>query len=293
MNVKRILILCGSLVLCLSLVVVLLYAKQEEPPASPTSQEGGETTPAPNESSTTPPPVSTPTPTPPSIIREEKTATAEHTYSGPLVLVDSAYENASLTLRTVPMPAKNPAYTLQAEAAIALEQMMEDYSGYPLSVLYAKGSKEDGAQAICYAGAFSSGLDLCLIGEQDGQTLDFYRLGSGKNWLYRNAWKYGFVPCADTADDWRAGWFRYVGIPHASVMQEQNLTLPDYLATLRVGYTDEEHALVTETESNRYRIFYVLPANDGLYRFLLPQDAVYTLSGDNRGGLVVTVIETK
>ncbi len=291
MNVKRILILCGSLVLCLSLVVVLLYAKQEEPPAAPTMQEGEETTPPPDPS-TTPPVQQTPPPAPP-IVWEEQIVSADQAIFGDLVLVDSAYQNPALTLRTVPMPAQNPAYTLQAQACEALERMMEDYTGYPLSVLYAKASVADGAAPICENGVFSSGLDICFFGDRDGQTLDFYRIGSGKNWLYRNAWKYGFVPCADTADDWRAGWFRYVGAPHAQLMQENNLTLADYHATLRSHHNRYDSAWEVQTATQSYRVFSVNLSSDGDYRFSIVQGESYTVSGDNRGTLIVTVTAPK
>ncbi len=284
MKAKQIGVLACALLLALAVVALLVGGGEEGVvPADATPAEESTTT-------TTATPVTLPptAPTvPDAIVWSEKTVNAEMQAVGSLVLVDSAYQNSAITLRTVPMRAESASYVLQAEACTALESMMTHYAGYSLSVLYAKAADSTAADAICYAGAFSSGLDVCFVGKEGGERLDFYRIGSGKNWLYQNCTRFGFVPCQSTATDWRAGWFRYVGIPHASLMQEKGLSLTDYLAILRTTHTDYTSAWQTAQNAQSYRIFYCALGVDGIYRFSLPKGWTYTVSGDNRGGIVV------
>ncbi len=284
MKTKQIGVLVCALLLALAVVALLVGGGEEgavPTDATPSEESTTTTTTAP----VTLPPV---TPAVPDVVVwSEKTVDGSMQSLGSLVLVDSAYQNSAITLRTVPMRAESAAYVLQAEACAALEFMMEHYEGYSLSVLYAKAVDSTAVDAICYAGAFSSGLDVCFVGKDGGERLDFYRIGSGKNWLYQNCTRFGFVPCQSTATDWRAGWFRYVGVPHASLMQEKGLSLPDYLAILRTTHTDYTHAWQTAQNAQSYRVFYCQMGDDGKYRFSLPKGWTYAVSGDNRGGIVI------
>ncbi len=277
MKRKKIIIMICALVLSLSLVAVLCR------------EVGDVATPITDDDSA--PTVATPADPeeeiPVAITWVEKVAEAQSQTYGNLVLVDSGYENDNVTYRTVPMRAEHATYALQAEACGMLEKMMEAYVGYPLSVLYAKSAPNVGANAICHAGAFASGLDVCFVGKSGEETLDFYRIGSGKNWLYRNCVQYGFVPCQESATDWKAGWFRYVGTPNALLMQENGLSLADYLARLRADHRTYENAWTSTQNNIEYHVFYCPVGADGKYHFFLPSDAQYILSGDNRGGVFV------
>lgn len=278
MKRKQIIWMICALVLTLSLVAVLC---REVENALPNQFENDDS--APTAATTATPQEEVPT----AVTWVEKIAEAQSQTYGNLVLVDSAYESDFVTYRTVPMRAEHAAYALQAEACAMLEKMMEAYIGYPLSVLFAKSAPNVGADAICHAGAFSSGLDVCFVGKDGAEMLDFYRIGSGKNWLYRNCVQYGFVPCQESATDWRAGWFRYVGTPHALLMKENALSLGDYLARVRTDHRTYENAWTSTQYGKEFRVFYCPVGADGKYHFFVPSNAQYILSGDNRGGVFV------
>ena len=64
------------------------------------------------------------------------------------------------------------------------------------------------------------------------------RIDGDYAWLTENAWRYGFIlryppEKADVTGIGYESWhFRYVGIPHAWYMQENNLCLEEYLDLL-------------------------------------------------------------
>ncbi len=126
--------------------------------------------------------------------------------------------------------------------------------------------------------------------------LDTYDVSSGASygfdgngdyaWLTENAWRYGFIlryppEKADVTGIGYESWhFRYVGIPHAWYMQENNLCLEEYLDLLRAH--GPEDPLLIDTPLGRWQVFFS-PAE----ALRLPEGD-YEISGDNDGGYVVT-----
>lgn len=124
-----------------------------------------------------------------------------------------------------------------------------------------------------------------------------------KDWLIENAHKYGFVVRypADKADitgeaDYKYA-FRYVGLPHAKYMYDNNLCLEEYIAYLKGNTSDEQMLSVTATDNISYGIYYV-PCSDDSNEIKVPETVPnpdgstkysYTISGTNEGGVIVTV----
>ncbi len=284
--IKKIGILLGALVTCILLVVILLQTSVAGPVDGGTTSPQSTTAPPPQ--TTTPPPE---TPKDPEPVMEEVIFPAQQTGFGSLAIVDTAYQSDHVVFLPITMACAQKGFTLYPEAQEALERMMEDYTGHPLEVLYARSPKGKEYDPSCYDGVYASGLDVCFQGDANGMPVSFQRIGNGRQWLYRHCIEYGFIPCNPTSTGEEGGHFRYVGVPHASVMNAQDLSLSGYLALLRNNYTDYANAMTVIVGQIRYHIFYVTEDTDGVFCATLPDNCVYQLSGDCRNGIIVTVSE--
>ncbi len=119
------------------------------------------------------------------------------------------------------------------------------------------------------------------------------------HWIYRNAYKYGFVQRypegkeAATLDTQKYyNCVRYVGVPHATYMYENELCLEEYVSLLK-SYTYEGTHLSVTAGGTEYEIYYV-PATDpadanAVTQLPVPENAEYSYSGNNTDGFIVTV----
>ena len=95
--------------------------------------------------------------------------------------------------------------------------------------------------------------------------------------------------------------FRYVGVAHATYIYNYNKNKPDaerlcwedYVAKLKNDHTYEKGHLTVDTNGDNvadYEIYYV-PISDasGAAKIPVPVGMSYTVSGDNIGGVIVTV----
>lgn len=81
--------------------------------------------------------------------------------------------------------------------------------------------------------------------------------------------------------------FRYVGRPHASIMEERGLCLEEYLMFLK-AYTRERPLLFCGSDGSRAQIYYVLAQCEETV-LALPDDSDYRISGNNMDGFIVTL----
>ena len=126
------------------------------------------------------------------------------------------------------------------------------------------------------------------------------------DWVLENCAAYGFIQrfppdkaeITGIGEDEKVGYnyeecFRYVGIPHATYMTENDLCLEEYIELLCDSYTfDGEHLLITGSDGNEYSVYYTAVSDDDLTTLNVPSNFSYTVSGDNRGdegGFIVTV----
>lgn len=134
------------------------------------------------------------------------------------------------------------------------------------------------------------GCDLRISG--DGASYALTTNEAVNSWLNDNAAKYGFVVRypADKADVTGVAeytnYFRYVGVPHATYMKENNLCLEEYIQLL-TQYTSTNRLSVTAASGKVYEIYYC--AVSGNTSVSCPTNYAYTISGTNAGGVVVTI----
>lgn len=82
--------------------------------------------------------------------------------------------------------------------------------------------------------------------------------------------------------------YRYVGVPHARIMNDGNYTLEEYLEGIK-AYTATK-PLRVEDGAHVYHVFYVPVAEDAeTVSINVPKNRDYTISGNNVDGFIVTV----
>lgn len=133
------------------------------------------------------------------------------------------------------------------------------------------------------------GTDLYIYNDSSKSTSPLTGNDKVYNWLKSNAARYGFIlryP-ADKTDitgvaDY-AVYFRYVGVAHATYMSKNNLSLEEYLDTLK-QYTSKDRLTVT-ADGKTYEVYMA----SGTGTLSVPKNYAYEVSGTNCGSVVVTI----
>ena len=174
-------------------------------------------------------------------------------------------------------------------------------TGQDSSTLVAKGGYSE----------HHTGLVVDFTVSEDGH-YDQSLIGTGDyKWINDNCYKYGYVnryPAGKeslTLIDNEPWHFRYVGVPHATVMHNYDYCLEEYISFVK-NYTISSGFLsVTTDDGSRYMIYYT-PSNgaDGTTIFIpvIPdgdgddsnnQPYPYEISGNNVDGWIVTFLYEK
>ncbi|NBD24895.1 M15 family metallopeptidase [Paenibacillus glycinis] len=124
-----------------------------------------------------------------------------------------------------------------------------------------------------------------------GSTLTQMKDAPEGAWLKENAWKYGFIaryPEDKTditgviGEPWH---FRYVGLPHSAIMQENHWAFEEYLAAL------QSRKSITAVVMNRTYVVYYFPVASRT-TLRVPTLGSYEVSGNNTDGVIVTVLQS-
>ena len=83
--------------------------------------------------------------------------------------------------------------------------------------------------------------------------------------------------------------FRYVGVPHAYYIHENNYCLEEYVELIKNTYTPDKTLKITTSDGGLYEVYYVAAGSEELTVLKVPANYSYTVSGDNIGGFIVTV----
>ena len=107
-------------------------------------------------------------------------------------------------------------------------------------------------------------------------------------WLRKNAWKYGFVErypqdkVAITGIEFEPWHYRYVGLPHSAIMQQKGMVLEEYW-----DYVEEQGSLSATVDGQVFELYYYSISDTTTIP--VPSGRLYDISGNNRGGVLVTV----
>ncbi|WP_176444645.1 M15 family metallopeptidase [Paenibacillus herberti] len=158
-------------------------------------------------------------------------------------------------------------------------------SGYRTLAEQEKLYVEQGTELAMPAGRSEHNLGLSVdIGSLSGK-MNVTKEG---RWLQENAWKYGFIlrypegKTDVTGIQYEPWHFRYVGLPHSAVMQQQDMVLEEYL-----DYLKQTKSIKTTVDGKTYQIeYYEVQVQTEIP---LPINRSYELSGNNRDGIIVTI----
>jgi len=298
---RRILLLaiCAVLILIFLAVSVLLVCSIVDAIGSNVPDDSGTPQDQPNE--------------PPQPIRYQQITKEQLAVGyGPLILINKDHEyhfpsaaERSLAIISEHRPKDNgtniyqieyPATSkMQMEALTAFNKMMLDYyeisaqdSSVTISTAYRTYSDQNNIyqQYKSVKAGFSdhhSGYCIALS-EQDTSHL-----------IYENLTKYGFIfrypdnKVNETGVDGYEECLRYVGVPHATYITQNDLCMEEYVKLLQESYHSQNHLKINGVDGNEYEVYYVPASEHEVTTFSVPLNYSYTVSGDNEGGFIVTV----
>ncbi len=202
---------------------------------------------------------------------------------------------------------KREELALRPEVISALNSMMEAYvaaTGFDKAIItdayrsfdfqQALSSKSSSAAGPGYSD-YHSGATFYIEAYVDSGIYSLSSLSQAKSsWLKEHMAEYGFIERSPAAKKSVVGYaipwqLRYVGVPHATYMKENNLCLEEYLNLLAEKHTYSGEHLSVTTPGGVYEIFCVTATDGGIIKLPIPENREYTVSGDNMNGFIVTV----
>ncbi len=250
------------------------------------------------------------------------TKSIEETHYGDLILVNQYYSCWADGEDTVPIYENKTdtyvvvnAVTMLNKAIMEpLNNMMDDfyeihgltdimvtsaYRSYNTQVslfnreVEALGSEEEAARWVARPGhsEHQTGLvfDLDLNQESSSGGIDYTGTGIYK-WVNEHCHNYGFIiRYPDDKQDitgivYEPWHFRYIGVPHATYMVENNLCLEEYIELLHTHSKD--NPLVVTAQNKTWYIYSSAVHGDSA-QVPVPADKEYTISGDNCGSFII------
>lgn len=189
---------------------------------------------------------------------------------------------------------------LHKDAFPHMEAMMQEYyrltegdGSILIKYAYRTYDDQEALGSVVKAG-FSDHHTGCCIALHQGNASNPPAIDT-THWIFDNCHKYGFVPRYPVGKENETGvsdyehCYRYVGLPHAAYMTENDLCLEEYVEFLQTHYANGDRLSVTDTNGDRYEIYYVPASATELTTIQVPENYAYTVSGDNIGGFIVTV----
>ena len=149
----------------------------------------------------------------------------------------------------------------------------------------------DKGEEVCYN---STGfyIDLEILKDQKIYPLNYETMRSDYyDWFIENACNYGFIHVGEgkssTGQDIYSS-FRYVGIPHATYMHDNDMEFDAYLAMLK-EHPIEKVLTFTDHDGVAWQIYYVKAEADKTTIQVTGTAECYRISGNNTDGYIVTV----
>ena len=150
-----------------------------------------------------------------------------------------------------------------------------------------------------------TGLGIDLNVNRNG-AITYVESDDGCAWFRENCQRYGFIlrypkdKVHLTGISFESWHFRYVGVPHAQIMEDMNFCLEEYIDYLKdytydgicLGYNEETGVYDMKAEEfyeaeSAVMIYYVPEGEEGAVA-LVPKDCEFTVSGNNVDGYIIT-----
>ena len=116
-------------------------------------------------------------------------------------------------------------------------------------------------------------------------------------WINENCAKFGFINSDISGDvhgateSVQTTQLRYVGIPHATYIMQNGITFEEYIDRIKSYYPYNDPLKIIGADNKAYAIYYA-PV-DGFNSVKLPSNFEYKISGNNDGGVIITVDKSK
>lgn len=141
-------------------------------------------------------------------------------------------------------------------------------------------------------------LDIQLHIKRNDGGYEYISNVSPYSWLFEHMASYGFIlrypPDKSELTGERGSYtaIRYVGVPHAAYMNDNDLCLEEYLEQLKTMHNFYTGTLLEySTTELTYHIYYVPARSEGGDMVIpVPTSASYEISGNNSDGFIVTAI---
>ncbi|MDE7365399.1 MAG: M15 family metallopeptidase [Ruminococcus sp.] len=272
-------------------------------------------------------PDTTETPDPDKIIFTYAPINTSEKFNGDLILVNNQHEYVSDgNENLVSILSKNDeterdfftsvdySYSIREVVYEPMAQMIQDfYNIYQNDTLIIYGSyRTNEFQQQLYDNYIAQGNtdDAPLVAKpgfsehETGYAFDFSETenydyqGTGDfAWLNENCYKYGFIiryteEKQDITEFQSEPWhFRYVGIPHATYITENNICFEEYIDLLLNTYSYEnEHLNITGADGGEYEVFsFKADEMSDVTNIPVPTGYRYDVSGNNVDGFIITV----
>lgn len=136
-------------------------------------------------------------------------------------------------------------------------------------------------------------FDMGIFPKDGSSSSGFYSPTGIYTWIDEHAAEYGFIVRFPegkenlTGEAPRSQTYRYVGIPHAHYIKENNLCLEEYINLIKEYNSSKP--LEINTGSKLYHVYYAPASADGSTEVPVPATKTYTVSGNNSDGFIVTV----
>ncbi len=189
------------------------------------------------------------------------------------------------------------------DALVEETNLQSDFLFINASAAYRSAKDQENLNSDTAAGDSDhhSGM-LLALGIYDNGLMSIYDEGYNGygNWLLNNSYKYGFVQrypegkSTVTGVQNYAEAYRYVGIPHAKHMHDNNMVLEEYVDFLKNSTSFKKPLIIKADNGVRYLVYHAAVSEATSIKVPALNDAgeptyKYTVSGTNDGGVVVTV----
>lgn len=181
-----------------------------------------------------------------------------------------------------------------AEQFGALTKALYEETGCDqITVKYAYFEPKSNTANCDFPHALGTTVDICLKLSKS----EYSPLSSKPeilNWINQNCARFGFVNSDISGEIHDEGTtvpttqLRYVGIPHATYIMQNEITFEEYIDRVKNYYYTTSNTLnITGADGKQYAVYYAVV--DGSHPVSVPKNRTYTYSGNNDGGIIVTI----
>ena len=241
----------------------------------------------------------------------------EAVYNGSLILVNNQnpYREGPYDISLVPLDDKNPTTLLERQSARLLDKLIDELGAreqiVPVSGWRSKteqtkiyedcltvNGKEFTKKYVAVPGYSEHQTGLAIDLAENKPNIDFIRPDFSYEGICRKfrekAPVFGFVERYPkdreeiTGIGWEPWHFRYVGFPHAAIMQQREMTLEEYHAFIK-KHVFGINPFCYRADGRKIEISYLKADKKGLTSIEIEDGVFCTVSGNNMDGFVVTI----